>query len=344
MELSRRTTTALVTVTVLLLVGAAFLLFGSPVGSSSAQNPAKTSDPVATVPTKSPDLTAPARGPAPPSGGAWIGAWVKPDVPTQAGRVEAEGDFQTAIGRTLDIAHVYHSTEDFPAAADLQFIAQGKTLMISWSGDDTRVITSGRDDALIRERAEAVKALGVPILLRWRWEMNRPNLGASVWSPADYIAAWKHVRAIFTEVGATNAGWVWCPIATDFDATDAAAYYPGDDQVEWICADVYPGPDYSSFSDVADEFMAWASHHDKPIIIGEFGAQDGGSPTQRAEWIAAAGTYAKDHPQIKAMVYFDAQINQNGGDRDFTLEGTGAPLQAFRALALDPYFDERKTG
>jgi beta-mannanase len=225
------------------------------------------------------------------------------------------------------------------------FVQQGKTLMISWSGDDTRVIESGRDDAVIRQRAEEVKALGAPVLLRWRFEMNRPNVQASIWSPADFIAAWKHVRAIFTAVGATNAGWVWCPLATDFDATDGPAYYPGDDQVEWLCADVYPGPDYDSFGDVADEFMAWASTHDRPIIIGEFGAEDDDStPGQRATWIKGAAAYAKTHPQIKALAYFEARKNENGTDRDFTLAGTAAPLAAFKAMAHDPYFDEGSGG
>jgi Glycosyl hydrolase catalytic core len=340
MELNRRLATFSVALSVLALVAVALVVFG-PLGSS-AQTPAADPNPVVPVPTAAPPLKQPARGPALPAAGAWVGAWVKPDVPTQAGRVSAVGAFETAVGRPLDVVQVYHSTEDFPAAADLRFLQEGKTLLISWSGDDSRVITSGRDDAVIRERAEAVKALGVPILLRWRWEMNRPNLQASVWSPADYVAAWKHVRAIFTEVGATNAGWVWCPIATDFDATDAAAYYPGDDEVEWLCADVYPGPTYASFSDVSSEFMAWASKHDKPIIIAEYGAQDQGDQDQRARWLTAAGAYAQAHPQIKAMVYFESRLTQNGADRDFSIAGTAAPLAAFRAMALAPYFNQRQ--
>jgi hypothetical protein len=342
MEMNRRGVVASVGVGLLLVIGAGYLLFGGSSGSNAA-TPGPSDASHTSVPTTTPELVAPARGPAPPSSGAWVGAWVKPDVPTQAGRVKAVSDFESVIGRPLDIVHVYHSTEDFPAAADLGFVQQGKTLMISWSGDDSRIITSGRDDALIRERALGVKALGVPILLRWRWEMNRPNLQASVWSPADFVAAWKHVRAIFTAVGATNAAWVWCPIATDFDATDAAAYYPGDDQVEWICADVYPGPDYDSFSDVAEEFMAWASAHDRPIIIGEYGAE-AGAPGQQALWIAGAAAYAKAHPQIKAMVYFEARRTENGNDRDYTVAGTTGPLQAFRSMALDPYFDKLLPG
>ena len=343
MELTRRGYAAAVGVVLLLVIGAGYLLLGGP--GSSAQGPASPSPGLTTVPTTEPHMVAPARGPAPPSSGAWIGAWVKPDVPTQDGRIKAVADFEQLIGRPLDLVNTYHSTDEFPSAADVAFVQQGRTLMISWSGDDTRVIESGRDDAVIRQRAEEVKKLGVPILLRWRFEMNRPNVQASIWSPADFVAAWDHVRAIFTEVGATNAGWVWCPLATDFDATDAAAYYPGDAQVEWLCADVYPGPDYDSFSDVADQFMAWASKHDRPIIIGEFGAEDGdATAAQRSAWIAGVDAYAKTHPQIKALAYFEARKSENGTDRDFTLTGTTGPLAAFRTMVLDPYYHKASGG
>src|SRR5205085_362734 len=126
-----------------------------------------------------------ARGPQPPAAGAWLGAWVKPRIPTQVGLVAAEHTFEGQLGRPLDVVQVYHQwDDDFPSAADVQFVRSGKTLMISWAGTDTRVITSGRFDELIRDRAEAIKALGTPVLLRWRWEMNRPNLQGSIWSPA----------------------------------------------------------------------------------------------------------------------------------------------------------------
>jgi hypothetical protein len=342
MDLSRRGGPVAAVAALVVMLVAGVLLLNGPGGvagtDASAPNPSLTR-----VPTTPPDLAAPARGPAPPSSGAWVGAWVKPDVPTQAGRVAAVARFEREIGRPLDIVQTYHSTEDFPADADLDFVQQGKTLMISWSGDDTRVIVSGRDDALIRARAQGIKAMGVPLMLRWRFEMNRPNLQASVWSPNDFVAAWKHVRAIFTAVGATNAAFVWCPLATDFDATQGPAYYPGDDQVEWICTDVYPGPDYSSFADVAGPFMMWASTHAKPVIIGEYGAEDKDGGNQ-AQWIADAGTYAKAHPQIKAMVYFEAESANNGKSRNYTISGTGAPLQAFRSMALQPYFYKRGGG
>ena len=184
-------------------------------GCSSSSAPGQSSPPPsASQTTPSPSDTTTAlgtTGPQPPTTGAWVGAWVKPAAgqDDQAGRVAAIATFEQSIGRPLDVVHVFHKwADDFPSSADLQFIQQGKVLLISWAGTDLRSILSGSQDAIIKARADQVKALQTPVLLRWRWEMNRPNLQASIGTPADYVAAWKHIRAIFTTVGATNVGWV----------------------------------------------------------------------------------------------------------------------------------------
>jgi hypothetical protein len=334
--LSRRGRLLVFGVALLLLALAVALLTG---GNGSIASPDDdTPGPTASVPTVSAPTDPIARGPQPPAQGAWVGAWVKPQIPTQNGQVDGVAKFEQALGRPLDVVQVYHLwDDDFPSDADRAFVAEGRTLLLSWAGADTRVIASGRYDAQIRAQAEAVRDLGAPILLRWRWEMNRPNLQGSVWSPADFVAAWKHVRAIFTEVGATNAAWVWCPLATDYSGTNGPAYYPGDDQVEWLCTDVYPGQDYRSFAEVSSDFLAWAAGHKKPVIIGEFGAEDA-EPGQRQAWLNGAAAFVKAHPQVKGVVYFDARHQDNGRDRDFTLTPGTGPWRAFASMAKDPYF------
>jgi len=210
--------------------------------------------------------------------------------------------------------------------------------MISWSGNDSAQVAAGAYDDLIRTRATALKALGKPVLLRWRWEMNRPNLATSVGTPQQYVAAWKHVHAIFQEVGATNVGWVWCPLAGNFAATDAPAYYPGDDQVDWLCADVYAIGTDRSFGAVAGDFMTWAAGHPKPIVIGEYGSEKA-DPATKAAWIAGATAYAQAHPQIKALVYFDAdRVDDHGVQRDFRVTTDPAVLKAYQAMLADPWF------
>jgi hypothetical protein len=288
--------------------------------------PADTSDRVRTGP-----VGTTGRGPAPPADGAWVGAWVNSGDHTTAGRVAAVQDFETLIGRPLTIAHVFHGWDDpFPDVVDLTFVYERRLLLLSWSGVDTREIAQGLYDPLIRTRARAVRDLGVPILLRFRWEMDRPNLRDTVGSPADYVAAWRHIRAIFAEVGATNAGWVWCPLATGFADGRAQRYYPGDDQVDWICADAYAGRERLGFAAVMTPFMRWAADRPRPVMLGEFGVTEG-YPGEKAGWFRDARAYVLAHPQIRALVYFSAR--QDGKARyDFTIDSSPGALRAFRAL------------
>ncbi|SCL66153.1 glycoside hydrolase family 26 protein [Micromonospora chersina] len=306
-----------------------------PDGGTTAAAPPPT-----VTPRTSPVRTT-GRGPELPEKGAWVGAWVKPQFHNATGRAAAFDDFNRAAGGELTIAHMFHEwNEAFPGATERAFQAQGKLQMISWQGTDTRSTVSGVYDSLIRQRAVDVKEFGVPVLLRYRWEMDRPNLAASMHSPEDYVAAWKHVRAIFTEVGVTNAAWVWCPHADGFAEPDrdAAAYYPGDDQVDWLCADVYPGPEWNSFTDRMDHFMAFAQKHPRPVVIGEFGLTQEGRPGQRANWMREVGPYLKKHPQIKAAVYFAArQTTKPLYDSTFGNDPESAAV--FREMATDPYFN-----
>ena len=177
-----------------------------------------------------------------PRVGAYLGAWVKPDQLTQPQRVEAVSTLEGELGRRLDIVNTYRRMDqDLITDSDLTFTERGSTMMISWAGGDARAVQMGNYDNLIRSQARQVREFGKPMLLRYRWEMDRPGLAASMWSPADYIASWKHVRAIFAEEQVTNASWVWCPTNEGFVGGYAQPFYPGDDQVDWVCVDVYAG-------------------------------------------------------------------------------------------------------
>jgi hypothetical protein len=285
----------------------------------------------------------PSGGPRPPAEGAYLGAYVQPDTDyTPQGRIDAVTAFEKATGRQLDIVQTYHPWDDeFPDATDKWAVDNGRMLLLSWAGTDTRVIQSGRYDNLIRERARAVKALGKPIFLRWRWEMDRPNLQASIWTSQDFIAAWRHVRAIFTEEKATNVSWVWCPTAAGFSDSDRAApYYPGDSDVDWLCADVYTGQKLDTFEEAAGGFLAWAkAHPSKPIMIGEWATSDQ-FPGGQAAWLDQAQKTAQDNPSIKALVYFDSNDKSKGPRAQLAL--TGAAVGRFAGLLADPYFNTRR--
>lgn len=307
---------------------------------SSATPGAAPGGPPAAIAAQPTEWTTTGRGPEPPDQGVWLGAWVQPTTATPNGRAQALTAFDELVQGDLPIAHMFHEwTDAFPGPTQESFQGLGKLQMISWSGADTREITKGLHDDLIRQRAEAIRDYGVPLLLRWRWEMDRPNLQSQIHSPQDYISAWRRIRWIFTEVGARNAAFVWCPHVQGFtDPTrDAAAYYPGDGQVDWLCTDVYPGPTYERFGPQMDAFMEFASQRPRPVIIGEFGAtHDGEAAGARGDWIRQVRRYVSGTPQIKAAVYFSAK--QTSPAYDSTLDGDWDLIAAMRALTRDPHF------
>ena len=290
-----------------------------------------------------------AAGPAQliPRSGAYLGAFVQPRAVASAqarALIEAVTSFEGQLGHRLGIVHVYHPwAAPFPSLADQYFVSTGSTLLITWGGTpDTRAIVAGRYDGMIRARAEAIKALGHPVLLEFRHEMDRPNLQSAMHSPADYVAAWKHIRAIFAAVGASNVGWVWCPTAQGFADGRAPAYYPGDREVNWVCADAYSASPGQPLGAVIRPFLSWAAHRPKPVLIGEFGVH--GDPQGWASWLAGTGQLARQNAQIKALVYFDARgRDSQGRPYDYLLSGNPAATSTFAALLGEQYFSPRHT-
>jgi glycosyl hydrolase family 26 len=293
-----------------------------------------------------PDALATAAGPfaagpvKPPANGALLGAWVRPDALTQPLRVAAVQQWEAALGRPLDIVHTYKRLDEpFFTDSDLE-LGSRATLMLSWAGGDSRSVMAGRHDALIRDRARKVRQFGKPVLLRYRWEMDRPNLAASVWSPEDYIAAWKHVRRLFAAEGAHNVSWVWCPTVEGFERGNAATFYPGDDTVDWICVDVYSGARLRALNEQLRPFLQWsATHPTKPVMIGEFGVAKVWGPEQRAAWLRHASSVFKANPQIKAALYYESNPEGNGSNGQFRLADDPDAMAAFVELAREPYFN-----
>lgn len=302
-------------------------------------------------PPKIKSTVRPGVAPTPPAQGAYFGAWVDPATKTaehdrvQPGPIGAVTALERGLGREMDIVHAYRTwTEPFPRPADTAVLNSKRYLLLSWDGIDTKSIAAGGQDPLIRERARTIKATGKPVFLRWQWDMDRAGLKNRIHSPADYIAAWKRLRVIFRAESVDNVAWVWCPTANGFAGPAAAGdYYPGDDQVDWICADAYPGTDldYRDLSEAMKAFMGWAKAHPKPVMVGEFGVPRAYG-TRRADWLRRAARTLQN-PQIKAVVYYDSDPGGKNADkrRQYSLSGDQSAMSAMRELATTPYFNPR---
>ena len=275
--------------------------------------------------------------------GALFGAHTKVEEKNPENIKAATTALEEALGRKLDINHNFYPWDrEFPTDVERWDLDNGRIPLISWNGRDAYAtdIAAGKYDPMIKDRAAKVKDLGQPVMIRWFWEMDGNKKKEFAQSPAAYIDAWRHIHDTFDDMGATNVAWVWCPNASAFVDGEAQAYYPGDDYVDWVCADGYnwapgrSGDPWESFADIFSGFYDWASQQAKPIMIGEFGVQER-APGEKAAWVAETADLIKTRfPRIKAVVYFNA--NQ---DYDWRMSTSAEAYQAFKALANDPFFD-----
>ncbi len=260
---------------------------------------------------------------------------------------------EQAAGRQLDIGHVFHSWDTaIPTEDDLMHLEDGRILMISWNGTDTIEIQNGQHDDWIRTQAASVRDLEQPVMLRWLWEMDANRRRAWVHSGEDFIAAWLHVRSIFDEVGADNAEFVWCPNEFLFwDGGDPTPWYPGDENVDWLCADGYNwadsinSPEWVDFNDIFGDFYAWAEPRGLPIIIGETGSNEAlDAPQGKASWFRnLPALLQNDLPEIDAVVYFDKDFTFQG-HADWRVDTSTPARNGWNQLANDPYFNTLTNG
>jgi len=277
-----------------------------------------------------------------PASGFYVGAYSKhADGYGQDREQQATSDLEARLGRRLHIDHHYYSwTDVFPSWREPWDIQNDRIPMISWNGENTDAINRGDWDGLISSRAQAIAMLNTPVFIRWFWEMDGNKKAAFAGTPDQYIAAWRHIVTTFRNQGADNVRWVWCPNASAFNDGAAQAFYPGDDFVDWTCADGYnwapgrAGDDYRSFRDIFAGFYGWAALQKKPIMVGEFGVQER-NPGDKAQWITdARGAIKSDFPRLKAVVYFNSNK-----DYDWSLTTSDSALEAFKQMANDPWFN-----
>ena len=245
--------------------------------------------------------------------------------------------YEAQTGRTTAVVHWYAIWGGWKSAfsrADLELVSQrGSVPLITWepwasTGPDPawslrNAILSGAHDAYIDSWARGLAAYGKPLLLRFAHEMhNQPTypwaVGNNGNTAEDYVAAWRHVRAIFARYDTANVKWVWNPntLGTAPAETHLSVYqslYPGDDQVDWVGLDIYNtgpaldwgAPYWRSFEEaLAAPYGAVTQLTNKPLILAEVGSTEiGGS---KAAWIERALTQELPRfPLVRALVWFD---------------------------------------
>jgi beta-mannanase len=160
-------------------------------------------------------------------------------------------------------------------------------------------------------------------------------------TPADYVAAWRHMHDLFAAAGATNVTWVWCPNVSSTPSTTYAKLYPGDAYVDWTCLDGYNSDSSStSFSSIFGTSYNGLTTvaPTKPVMIGEIGSNEYGAGV-KAAWISSMLTaLPTSFPQIKALVWFNWRINEGGTWKNWEIESSATSKTAFSTGIAAPYY------
>jgi hypothetical protein len=273
-----------------------------------------------TVPeTSAPSGTTPPTKAAPPKGlywGAWLGDQLTGTQPPWD--MSAVAKFERTMGRGLSIIQFAAPFSDcshnpcthfpFPTAQMRNIRSYGAIQL----GDVIR----GNYDAYIREFAREAAAWGHPFFLRFDWEMNGTWFpwaeGANGNKPGEFVTAWRHVHDIFTQVGATNATWTWCPYAgSKRAAAGLRRYYPGARYVDWTCMDGYnwgrahANTPWMSFDEIfgASYWSIQGFAHKKPMLLGELASN--GPTARKAAWIHDMFEALPRYPLVRGLVWFD---------------------------------------
>jgi beta-mannanase len=216
----------------------------------------------------------------------------------------------------------------------------------NWSLDN---IINGDHDSYIQAWATAAKAYGGRVILRFAHEMNGNWFiwGASrcTNTPAEFVAAWRHVWDIFSGVGATNVKFLW----SIYSAWNVRAFYPGEGYVDYVGLTAFNwGPSGSNnnqpwrsmVANFKPSMTALSRLTTKPVIAAEMGAAyvPECSACDKAAYITNGypAVYAK-WPRLKALVYFDLDmrfVNQP----DWRLSSPAAALTAYKAIVAQKRF------
>ena len=318
-----------------------------------------------------PRLVAPAAAPvlSPPANAAYLGVY-RPPAPFDITGLDS---YATISPKKPAIVMWYQPWADtgrnkFDPAACVSLYERGAVPMITWEpwdpGKDAAyvkdgskqtawrlaAIIGGQYDAYIREFAAGVKSVRGPVMIRLMHEMNGnwyPWDGSvNGNSPQLFIQAWQHVHDIFVQAGATNVTWVWSInhlSVPDTAANSYAAYYPGDAYVDWVSLSGFNwgtssvGTRWHPFDYWYAKPLGFLATLGKPVVISEFGSVDNGG--DKGAWMLDA--YAKiatQHPEVKAVIYYDKLEKLPTSQQDWRIESSASSLSGYRAAVSGDHF------
>lgn len=266
-------------------------------------------------------------------------------------------DYERLVRSKAAVASIYWGHGDvFPGTRELALADQGRRdLLLSWDMGATRFtdFTSGSQDAYLDTIANAALAYPYVFYVRPWPEMNgdwqdfqptpageRPYGG----TPAEFVAAWRHLVNHFRARGVSNIRWVFNPTVDVYPGTTPVeTIWPGTEYVDVLGIDGFNwGRDdgwgkWLSFNEVFSPMYERLTklHPTAPVWICEVSSKEPRSsdgaprdPSQsKATWIEQA-LQSRQFPRVTTLVWFHERK-----ERDWRVNSSTESLQAFRRQA-----------
>lgn len=286
-----------------------------------------------------------------PGCGAWFGIATTPQDYQRLSHVEA------LIGRTFDMVYDFHAVGDaLPTAGERRLVREGRMLHVNIESTKLSYaqIAAGAADSELTTQAHGLQSLGVPVLINFDHEPDaRKKDGRG--TPAEFVAAYRHVHDVFAAAGAANAVWAWVTTGYSGNFDRLLSFYPGNDDVDWISWEAYTGvkcPSPSTLSASASFYKnvqpmykwlhttgaAGGIDVTKPIIISEYDAvYNTADPSVTANWYRGMVPAIKtSFPGIKAIQKWDVP----GGNCRYSTDTDPQITAAIKVAGANPYVNQ----
>lgn len=288
-----------------------------------------------------------------PTCGVWWGASPYND------RVEP---LEKLVGRDMDIVYTWRGIDqaDVPGPRERAMVADGRFVhtniearRFTRSGRPDiayRAILDGEFDEQLRSQARGVAALDVPYFVTFDHEADANRRYNKRGTPAEFVAAWKHIVDLYRSEGADNAVWVWNVTGWEDNLDRLPGLWPGNDHVDWISWEAYnmstcdAQPNWTethSFEEALRPAYEWIQNEgprhgidpDKPVMIGEMGTTDIG-PRESLKWYSEIPDVLRRYERVRAVKMWDNKVSEGC---DFRIETNEYARMGFELAGNDPY-------
>ena len=320
----------------------------------------------------------------PPSSGVYHGAF--PDYPLDARYVWDRNinSFEILVEKALVWSYFANDwTEEgieFPMEAANAVFKTGKIPFIRILPRSSRGEARGADpiysidrilkgdfDGALRRWAQRAREFKAPLLVEFAPEVNGRwypwngfwNGGGTTTAygdpaladgPEKYRDASRRVIGLMKEEQADNITWFFhvdSQPKPEAPWNKMAAYYPGDQYIDWIGVSVfgaqYPWDYWDEFTTLLDfvypELTAISTS--KPIAVVEFGViEDLNTAGRKANWIYGALKSLMNgrYPRVKAISYWHENSWIPTGDNNLRLDSSYQTLNMYRRLISEVFF------